>query len=95
MTYLVTLERELRGCKIVVGGYCSSQRLYSIQISIKIQISKEERNLPKNRFVYSSVAVNCKEPLEKERKRKNSRSGNKEGKKTMLLFRGRNRHCNF
>ena len=29
-----------------------SQRLYSIQISIKIQRRKGERNLPKNRFVY-------------------------------------------
>ena len=28
--YLVTLEREWRGCKIAIGGYCSSQRLYSI-----------------------------------------------------------------
>ena len=30
MTYLVTLDRELRGCKIAVDGYCSSRRLYSI-----------------------------------------------------------------
>ena len=30
VTYLVTLERELRGCKIAVGGYCSSQWLYFI-----------------------------------------------------------------
>ena len=30
MAYLATLERELRGCKIVVSGYCSSQRIYSI-----------------------------------------------------------------
>ena len=30
VAYLATLERELRGCKIAVGGYCSSQRLYSI-----------------------------------------------------------------
>ena len=30
VTYLATLERELRGCKIAVGDYCSSQRLYSI-----------------------------------------------------------------
>ena len=30
VAYLATLEREWRGCKIAVGGYCSSQRLYSI-----------------------------------------------------------------
>ena len=30
MAYLATLEREWRSCKIAVGGYCSSQRLYSI-----------------------------------------------------------------
>ena len=30
VTYLATLEREWRGCKIAVGGYCSSQRLYYI-----------------------------------------------------------------
>ena len=30
VAYLVTLEREWRGCKIVVGGYRSSQQLYSI-----------------------------------------------------------------
>ena len=30
VAYLVTLERELRGCKIAVGGYRSSQRLYFI-----------------------------------------------------------------
>ena len=30
VTYLATLERELIGCKIAVGGYCSSQWLYSI-----------------------------------------------------------------
>ena len=30
VTYLATLERECRGCKIAVGDYCSSQRLYSI-----------------------------------------------------------------
>ena len=30
VTYLATLEREWRGCKIAVGGYCSSQRLYFI-----------------------------------------------------------------
>ena len=27
MSYLTTLERELRGCKIVVDGYCFGQRL--------------------------------------------------------------------
>ena len=52
VAYLTTLKRELRGCKIAVGGYCSSQQLYFIQISIKIQRSKGERNLPKNRFMY-------------------------------------------
>ena len=52
MAYLAILEREWRGCKIVVGGYCSSQRLYFIQISIKIQRIKGERNLPENQFVY-------------------------------------------
>ena len=30
MAYLATFERELRDCKIAVGGYCSSQRLYLI-----------------------------------------------------------------
>ena len=30
VAYLATLEREWRGCKIAVGGYCSSQQLYSI-----------------------------------------------------------------
>ena len=30
VAYLATLEREWRGCKIAVGGYCSSQLLYSI-----------------------------------------------------------------
>ena len=30
VAYLVTLERELRGCKITVGGYCLFQQLYSI-----------------------------------------------------------------
>ena len=30
VAYLATFEREWRGCKIVVGDYCSSQRLYSI-----------------------------------------------------------------
>ena len=30
VAYLTTLEREWKGCKITVGGYCSSQRLYSI-----------------------------------------------------------------
>ena len=30
VAYLATLEKELRGCKIVVGGYCTSQRLYFI-----------------------------------------------------------------
>ena len=30
VAYLAILEREWRGCKIAVGGYCSSQRLYSI-----------------------------------------------------------------
>ena len=30
VTYLTTLKREWRGYKIAVGGYCSSQRLYSI-----------------------------------------------------------------
>ena len=30
MTYLITLERKLKGCKIAVDGYYSSQRLYSI-----------------------------------------------------------------
>ena len=46
MSYLTTLEREFRGCKIAVDGYCSSQRLYFISISIKIQRIKEEMNLP-------------------------------------------------
>ena len=27
MSYLVTLERELRGCKIVIDVYCFGQRL--------------------------------------------------------------------
>ena len=31
VAYLATLERELRGCKIAVGGYCSSQWLYFIR----------------------------------------------------------------
>ena len=30
VAYLVTLKRELRGCKIAVDDYCSSRRLYSI-----------------------------------------------------------------
>ena len=30
MAYLATLEREWKGCKIVVDGYCTSQRLYFI-----------------------------------------------------------------
>ena len=30
VAYLATFEREWRGCKIVVGDYCSSQQLYSI-----------------------------------------------------------------
>ena len=30
VAYLTILEREWRGCKIAVGGYCFSQRLYSI-----------------------------------------------------------------
>ena len=30
VAYLATLEREWRSCKIAVGGYYSSQRLYSI-----------------------------------------------------------------
>ena len=33
VTYLATLERKKRGCKIAVGGYCSSQRLYSTRFS--------------------------------------------------------------
>ena len=30
VAYLTTLEREWKGCKIAVSGYCSSQRLYFI-----------------------------------------------------------------
>ena len=30
VAYLTTLEREWRGCKIAVGVYCTSQRLYFI-----------------------------------------------------------------
>ena len=30
VTYLTTLERELKGCIIAIGDYRSSQRLYSI-----------------------------------------------------------------
>ena len=30
VAYLTTLEREWRGCKIAIGGYCTSQRLYFI-----------------------------------------------------------------
>ena len=28
--YLATLEREMRGCKMAVSDFCSSQQLYSI-----------------------------------------------------------------
>ena len=28
--YLITLEREMRGCKMAVSDFCSSQQLYSI-----------------------------------------------------------------
>ena len=28
--YLATLEREIRGCKMAVSDFCSSQQLYSI-----------------------------------------------------------------
>ena len=28
--YLTTLEREMRGCKMTVSDYCSSQQLYFI-----------------------------------------------------------------
>ena len=31
VVYLATLKREWRGCKIAVGGYCSSQLIYFIQ----------------------------------------------------------------
>ena len=30
MPYLATLEREVRGCKIVVDGYCYGQRLSTV-----------------------------------------------------------------
>ena len=30
VAYFATLQREWRGCKIAVGGYCFSQRLHSI-----------------------------------------------------------------
>ena len=30
MSYLTTFERELRGCKIAVDGYCFGQRLSTV-----------------------------------------------------------------
>ena len=30
VSYLTTLEREMRGCKMTVNDYCSSQQLYFI-----------------------------------------------------------------
>ena len=35
---LATLERELRGCKIAVDGYCSSQWLYFILYLVSLII---------------------------------------------------------
>ena len=48
--YLTTLERDARGCKIVVDGSCASQRLsqrlYLISTFIKTQRFKGEMSLP-------------------------------------------------
>ena len=46
MSYLTTLERDAGGYKIAIDGFCASQRLYPISISIKTQRFKGEMRLP-------------------------------------------------
>ena len=59
MAYLETLEKELRGCKIAVGGYCSSQRLYSIPYltSLIIFLNKKIELLKWNSILAPTIGV--------------------------------------